>query len=153
MPSKRKVFISHAHEDSELCRPLVEALRNWNLEVWIDVDILKGGDEISDTISKAISDSEAFIRVCTQAASKSRYMSDELTYFADLRDDDCRKQGVTNHRLVSLHMQDGYKKHLREGDAKYISTFPLFAGFFIAPFTRRKQALHDMVAGTVVTRR
>ena len=37
--------------------------------------------------------------------------------------------------------------------AKYISTFPLLAGFFIAPFTRRKQALHDMVAGTVVKRR
>jgi uncharacterized RDD family membrane protein YckC len=37
--------------------------------------------------------------------------------------------------------------------AKYISTFPLFAGFFITPFTRRKQALHDMVAGTVVVRR
>lgn len=37
--------------------------------------------------------------------------------------------------------------------AKYISTFPLFAGFFIAPFTRKKQALHDMVAGTVVVKR
>lgn len=37
--------------------------------------------------------------------------------------------------------------------AKYISTFPLLAGFFITPFTRRKQALHDMVAGTVVVRR
>jgi uncharacterized RDD family membrane protein YckC len=37
--------------------------------------------------------------------------------------------------------------------AKYISTFPLFAGFFITPFTRRKQALHDMVAGTVVVKR
>ena len=37
--------------------------------------------------------------------------------------------------------------------AKFISTFPLLAGFFIAPFTRRKQGLHDMVAGTLVVRR
>jgi uncharacterized RDD family membrane protein YckC len=37
--------------------------------------------------------------------------------------------------------------------AKYISTFPLFAGFFVTPFTRRRQALHDMVAGTVVVKR
>ncbi len=37
--------------------------------------------------------------------------------------------------------------------AKFISTFPLLAGFFVAPFTRRKQALHDMVAGTIVLRR
>ncbi len=37
--------------------------------------------------------------------------------------------------------------------AKFLSTFPLLIGFFIAPFTRRKQALHDMVAGTLVVRR
>lgn len=37
--------------------------------------------------------------------------------------------------------------------AKFLSTFPLMVGFMIAPFTRRKQALHDMVAGTLVVRR
>ena len=37
--------------------------------------------------------------------------------------------------------------------AKFLSTFPVLIGFFIAPFTRRKQALHDMVAGTLVLRR
>jgi len=36
--------------------------------------------------------------------------------------------------------------------AKFLSTFPLMVGFMIAPFTRRKQALHDMVAGTLVIR-
>lgn len=34
--------------------------------------------------------------------------------------------------------------------AKFLSTFALFIGFLIAPFTRRKQALHDIVAGTLV---
>lgn len=34
--------------------------------------------------------------------------------------------------------------------AKFLSTFMLFAGFAIAIFTRRKQALHDIVAGTLV---
>jgi uncharacterized RDD family membrane protein YckC len=37
--------------------------------------------------------------------------------------------------------------------AKFLSTFPVFAGFVIAAFTRKKQALHDMVAGTLVVRR
>jgi uncharacterized RDD family membrane protein YckC len=37
--------------------------------------------------------------------------------------------------------------------AKFLSTFPLMVGFMIAPFTRRKQALHDMVAGTLVVRK
>ena len=37
--------------------------------------------------------------------------------------------------------------------AKFLSTFMLMVGFFIAAVTRKKQALHDMVAGTLVIRR
>lgn len=34
--------------------------------------------------------------------------------------------------------------------AKYISAFLLMAGYLMAAFTERKQALHDMIAGTLV---
>jgi uncharacterized RDD family membrane protein YckC len=34
--------------------------------------------------------------------------------------------------------------------AKWLSTLTLFIGFVMAAFTDKKQALHDMVAGTVV---
>ncbi len=34
--------------------------------------------------------------------------------------------------------------------AKFLSTFALFVGFFIAAFSKRRQALHDMVAGTLI---
>lgn len=37
--------------------------------------------------------------------------------------------------------------------AKFLSTFALLGGFFVAAVTRKKQALHDMVAGTLVVRR
>lgn len=37
--------------------------------------------------------------------------------------------------------------------AKFLSTFALLVGFFIAAVTRKKQALHDMVAATLVVRR
>ena len=37
--------------------------------------------------------------------------------------------------------------------AKYISGFLLFAGFIMAAFTSRKQALHDMMAETLVINR
>ncbi len=37
--------------------------------------------------------------------------------------------------------------------AKFLSTFALMVGFLIAAITSKKQALHDMVAGTVVVRR
>ena len=37
--------------------------------------------------------------------------------------------------------------------AKYISAFILGIGFFMQPFTSRKQALHDMIAETLVVNR
>jgi uncharacterized RDD family membrane protein YckC len=37
--------------------------------------------------------------------------------------------------------------------AKYISSFTLFIGYIMAGFTAKKQALHDMIAGTLVVRK
>lgn len=37
--------------------------------------------------------------------------------------------------------------------AKYLSVLTLFIGYVIAAFTPRKQALHDLIAGTLVVRR
>ena len=37
--------------------------------------------------------------------------------------------------------------------AKYLSSMILFIGYIMAGFTERKQALHDMLAGTLVIRR
>ena len=37
--------------------------------------------------------------------------------------------------------------------AKYLSSLILFVGYIMAGFTQRKQALHDMIAGTLVIRR
>jgi uncharacterized RDD family membrane protein YckC len=36
--------------------------------------------------------------------------------------------------------------------AQYLSVLTLGVGYFIQPFTEKRQALHDMVAGTVVVR-
>ncbi|MEO8432433.1 MAG: RDD family protein [Acidobacteriota bacterium] len=36
--------------------------------------------------------------------------------------------------------------------AKILSAIPLFVGYMMAGFTQRRQALHDMIAGTVVLR-
>jgi uncharacterized RDD family membrane protein YckC len=36
--------------------------------------------------------------------------------------------------------------------AKYLSSMTFLIGFLIQPFTAKRQALHDLVAGTIVTR-
>jgi uncharacterized RDD family membrane protein YckC len=37
--------------------------------------------------------------------------------------------------------------------AKYLSSFTLLIGYLIQPFTEKRQALHDLLAGTLVVRK
>jgi uncharacterized RDD family membrane protein YckC len=56
------------------------------------------------------------------------------------------KVGDTSGRRVSL------LRALAREVAKILSALPLMLGFILAAFTRRKQALHDVVASTTVVR-
>lgn len=52
------VFISHASEDKEaVARPLAEALKAQNWDVWLDEDMLQIGDRLSKTIGAGLADS------------------------------------------------------------------------------------------------
>ncbi len=69
------------------------------------------------------------------------------------------RQGTLGKQFMGLKITDldgeriGFGQASGRHFAKFLSTFALFGGFIAAAFTRRKQALHDIVAGTVVVRR
>ncbi len=48
------VFISHAHEDKEVARPLAEALRQRGLTVWYDEYVLRLGDSLREVIERGL---------------------------------------------------------------------------------------------------
>jgi uncharacterized RDD family membrane protein YckC len=68
------------------------------------------------------------------------------------------RQATYGKALVGLRVADSggnrisFLRSLGRELAKIISAFPLMIGFLLAAFTQRKQALHDMVASTVVVR-
>lgn len=68
------------------------------------------------------------------------------------------RQATYGKALVGLRVADSggnrisFLRSLGRELAKLISAFPLMIGFLLAAFTKRKQALHDMVASTVVVR-
>jgi uncharacterized RDD family membrane protein YckC len=70
-----------------------------------------------------------------------------------------RLQATLGKRAMGIVVQDlrGERITVRRAAvrffAKALSFLTLGIGFLIQPFTRRKQALHDMIAGTVITRR
>jgi hypothetical protein len=51
------VFISHAHEDKEVARPLAEALRQRGLTVWYDEYVLRLGDSLREVIERGLASS------------------------------------------------------------------------------------------------
>lgn len=68
------------------------------------------------------------------------------------------RQATYGKALVGLKVADNdgnrisFVRSLGRELAKIISAIPLMVGFLLAAFTARKQALHDMVASTVVVR-
>jgi uncharacterized RDD family membrane protein YckC len=79
-----------------------------------------------------------------------------FVYFAALQSS--ARQATYGKALVGLKVADNggnrisFLRSLARELAKLISAFPLMIGFLLAAFAKRKQALHDMVASTVVVR-
>jgi uncharacterized RDD family membrane protein YckC len=78
-------------------------------------------------------------------------------YFAGL--ESSAWQATLGKRATRLQVTDRMGRRLSFGRAsgrffaKAISAIPLLIGYLVAAFTPRKQALHDLIAGTVVVRR
>ena len=78
-------------------------------------------------------------------------------YFAFL--ESSPDQGTLGKRLLGLKVTDQEGRRISFGRAtgryfaKILSGLPFNLGYIIAAFTARKQALHDMIAKTLVVRR
>jgi uncharacterized RDD family membrane protein YckC len=68
-------------------------------------------------------------------------------------------QATVGKRVMSIVVTDtegrriSFTRATGRHFAKYVSLFLFGIGFFIQPFTARKQALHDMIAETLVVKR
>lgn len=77
-------------------------------------------------------------------------------YFALM--ESSRLQGTLGKRLTGLTVTDvdggrlSFTRATVRHFAKFLSVLIFFIGFVMAGFTRRKQALHDMIAGALVVR-
>jgi uncharacterized RDD family membrane protein YckC len=77
-------------------------------------------------------------------------------YFALM--ESSRAQGTMGKIILRIKVTDlGFKRvRFRKASARYwlrpVSALPAQAGFLVAAFSKRKQALHDMLAGCLVVR-
>lgn len=79
-----------------------------------------------------------------------------IAYFAVM--ESSTTQATLGKMALGLKVTDHYGRRVTFGRAtgrymaKYLSTMSLGVGYVMAAFTARKQALHDLVAGTLVVR-
>jgi hypothetical protein len=78
------VFICHAYEDKEsFVRPLAEALRKENVEVWYDEFSLKLGDSIRQSIDKGLRQSRFGVVVLSKSFFEKNWPQYELDGLAE----------------------------------------------------------------------
>jgi uncharacterized RDD family membrane protein YckC len=104
----------------------------------------------------AISAGAAFAGDIGALVSLLVFLAGPFVYFAALQSSP--RQASLGKALVGLKVTGvdggriGFLRALGREAAKLISAFALMIGFLLAAFTQRKQALHDMVASTLVVR-
>ena len=94
-----KAFISYSHGDERWAKWLQRALERYRLPkslraehpdlpsrlypIFRDRDELASGSDLSESIQTAMANSEALIVICSPAAAKSRWVSEEVRRFRD----------------------------------------------------------------------
>ena len=65
-----KVFISYSHDDAEWVRRFAEALRQQNVNVWLDEWQVSVGDPLREAIEAGLRSSDAIVSVLTPADAR-----------------------------------------------------------------------------------
>jgi uncharacterized protein len=73
-PTRPKVFISYSHKDSDFVFELKQKLETKDVEIHIDIEKLKYGDNIKDFISKTVRTTDYTIQVISINSLRSPYV-------------------------------------------------------------------------------
>ena len=74
------IFLSHSSSNSELLRPLVQALKDAKVDVWFDDDIELSGS-ISGWMQQGLARAEKLLVAWSQSANLSRHVWNEIDAF------------------------------------------------------------------------
>jgi hypothetical protein len=82
----RSVFASYAHEDDQVVNAITEAYRAVGIDVLVDKASLRAGEDWQKTLSRLIDEADLFELFWSEAASRSRYVSQEWQEALSLQD-------------------------------------------------------------------
>ncbi|HEX6817304.1 MAG TPA: toll/interleukin-1 receptor domain-containing protein, partial [Ktedonobacterales bacterium] len=88
MTGNGKVFISHAYQDTDACRPLLATLDSWDLTYWFQAERSEVDERLSPQVEQALAEADVFLRVLSAAARGSFWVQLETETFQRLRRDE-----------------------------------------------------------------
>lgn len=76
-----KLFISYSHDDLLFTQRLVDNLEENGLDIWVDFDDIRSGDDWGEAIQRGLDECDYLILVLTPASMRSRRVREEWRYF------------------------------------------------------------------------
>lgn len=80
-----QIFLSHSSKDAELAQRLAGDLRDAGLDVWVDLDSIRGGDNWLQAIESALNTCGQVLILMTRAARESEWVEREALMALRLR--------------------------------------------------------------------
>lgn len=79
--SKPKLFVSYCHKDKAVVHEIIDRLREYGLDFWLDEEQIDIGDRIIDKVSEGMQDSDLPIIFLSNNTKESMFASHELKTF------------------------------------------------------------------------
>jgi hypothetical protein len=121
MSDKITLFISYAHEDTDVAKKIYHDLKQAGLEPWLDKKCLLPGQKWKITIKEAIRNSRFFIALLSsKSVSKTGFVNKELTYALELLDE----FPESNIFIIPVRLDDCIPSHDKLKEIHRVDLFP-----------------------------
>src|SRR5262249_34258431 len=108
MADRVRVFLSAPQEPDKRIAALRAALAAWGVDYFYEERGKDAGAQLSARVQQAISDSDIFLRVCTEATPRSYWMSLEAGAYLGLQSEAHRQGRAAPRRQVNLILSYDY---------------------------------------------
>jgi formylglycine-generating enzyme len=102
---RRRVFLSHAHEDARFAQRLAGDLRGKGFDVWIAPDNIQPGENWMRAIGRGLRESGTYVVVLTPQSVMSQYVRQETEYAL-------QQHNTGNGRLIPIVLTECDKDEL-----------------------------------------
>lgn len=120
----RQIFLSHAHQDSEIAQQLAVNLKENGWQIWMAPDSIQPGEKWVEAINRGLAESSVFVLLLTPEAVDSRWVQSETNAAI-------RMEHMDLLRLIPLEL-------------KSVSAPPLWSGYQWVSFQDYRKGLKDL---------